>query len=79
MSFNKLRTYVLELEPKIIVLDNKVNIVNYLKIEHFDNYKIIIKMNNKTVIINGSNLIITKLLKDELLIEGIIKGLEFNE
>lgn len=79
MSFDKLRTYILELEPKIIILNNKVNVVNYEKIEHFDNHKIIIKTSNKIIVINGSNLIITKLLKDELLIEGIIKGLELNE
>lgn len=72
-----IRNYILEEEFKLIYLNNKINIVNYTDIGHFDSNKIIIRNNNKSIIIDGNNLIITKLLKDELLIEGKIKGIKF--
>ena len=78
MSFDKLRTYILENEFKLIYLNNKINIVNYTSIGHFDNNKIIIYNGDKIVTINGSNLVITKLLKDELLIEGKIERIDLH-
>lgn len=79
MSVNKLRAYILEDEFKLVITHNKINIVNYLDIDHFDTNKITVHSKDKTVVISGSNLFISKLLKDELLIEGKIKGIEFND
>lgn len=69
--------YILEKEFKINYINNKLNIVNYISVEHFDNNKIIVKSNNANIIIYGTNLVISKLLVDELLIEGIIQKIEF--
>lgn len=71
-----LRTYILENEFRINILYNKINIVNYQEIDHFDDEKIIIRYDRGIAIIKGKNLIITKLLNDELLIEGKIRNLE---
>ncbi len=72
-----LRNYILESDFKIIYLTNKLNIVNYNDISHFDSNKIIINYNDGSVLISGKSLVVSKLLKDELLIEGSINKIEF--
>ena len=64
-------------KSKIIILDNKIDIVNYKYIDHFDNNKIIIKLDNSNIFIYGESLIISKLISDEVLICGSIDKLEF--
>lgn len=73
----RLRNYFLENEFKVTYFQNKVNIVNYESIGHFDSNKIIIRKNNESIIINGNNLVVSKLLNDEILIEGKISNIEF--
>ena len=72
-----LRNYILESDFKIVYLHNKLDIVNYSDISHFDNNKIIINYKDGSVLISGKSLVVSKLLKDELLIEGSIDKLEF--
>lgn len=79
MSFDKLRSYILENKFKLTYLNNYINVINYTNIGHFDNKKIIIYNQDKTVILNGTNLTISKMLKDELLIEGNIERIEFHD
>lgn len=79
MDFNKLRTYILEQTFEIRIINKSINIVNYESIGHFDSNKIIVRHSDGSVIINGNNLVISKLLKDEVLITGKIKKLELRE
>lgn len=72
-----LRNYILDNQFKIIMLKNKINIINYLEIDLFDEEKIIIRYKDGVVIVVGNNLIISKLLDDELLISGDISKVEF--
>lgn len=72
-----LRTYILENEFRINILIGKVDIVNYLEIDHFDDTKVIVRFDKGIVKIKGENLTISKLLNDELLILGKIKIVEF--
>lgn len=72
-----LRNYILDNQFKIIMLKNKINIINYLEIDSFDEEKIIIRYKDGVVIVVGNNLIISKLLDDELLISGDISKVEF--
>lgn len=75
--FDDLRNYVLEEQFKMIYLDNKVNIVNYKSIEHFDSNKVMIKTDKCIVTIKGQHLIVSRLLNDEILVEGSIDNIEF--
>ena len=78
MSINKvIRSYILEEEFKITILNNKINIVNYTSIGSFDDSKIIINHNNGSTIIKGSNLVVSRLMSNEILISGNINSLEF--
>ena len=72
-----LRTYILENEFKINILIGKIDIVNYIEIDHFDDTKVMVRYEKGLVVIKGENLTISKLLNDELLILGKIKVVEF--
>ena len=71
--FRELNSFFIE--EGIIIVDNKVNIVNYKKIDYFDFDKIILSMNDKKIIFKGNNLVLTKLLNDEVEIKGVIKNI----
>lgn len=81
MQFNNLQSYILDSDFKIIVLLNKINIVNFFELGHFDNSKVIVryKVNNNihNLIIKGSSLLVSKLKSNEVLIEGVINNIEF--
>lgn len=72
-----LRSYILEDDFKITILNNRINVVNYISIDSFDANKIILKYEGGFLVINGEELVISKLLSDEILIEGVLKSLEF--
>ena len=61
------------IEEGITIIDNRINIVNYIKIDYFDLDKIVVTMKDKKVIIKGEKLVLTKLLNDELEIKGVVK------
>ena len=75
--FTNLKNYILENDFKMIIFDKKVDSVNYDEIDHFDDNKIIIRNKEKIVIIKGEELVISKLLEDEMLIFGKVNGIEF--
>lgn len=71
-----LRNYILENDFKINYINNKVDIVNYESIDHFDDNKIMIRYKEGVVVVKGNNLIISKMLDDEILISGKVKNIE---
>ena len=73
----KFENLVLENEFKINYISNCLNIVNYLDISHFDNNKIMVNYKDGIVTIVGKNLVVSRLVSDELLIEGSIDKIEF--
>lgn len=75
---NKLDRYLEDKTFEIIVKDNKVDIINYKEIIDFSTNKISLKCDNKIINIDGKNLIISKMLDDELLITGIIINIRIN-
>lgn len=75
--FKDARNYIMENDLKVIYLDNKVDVINYGQIISFDNNKIILKSENKTILVVGDNLVVSKLLISEILIVGNITKIEF--
>ena len=49
---NDIKSYILEDDLKITIINNNIDIVNYTDIGHFDSNKVIIKYNNKIAIPN---------------------------
>ena len=58
------------------VLKNKIDICNYESIGYLDNDLIIINYDSGEIKIKGENLVVSKLLGDEILISGNIKNIE---
>lgn len=79
MAFDKLRTYIMEDEFEVKILNDRINIINYESIGHLDSNKIIIRHKQGKITINGKGLVLSKLLKDELLIVGKITNIELGE
>ncbi len=75
----QVKAYILEDEFKITILQNRVNILNYTSVGHFDDEKVMIWKDSRCVIIKGKKLTISKLLHDEILITGILKEIELSE
>ena len=61
---------------RITILEDKINIINYENILTFEDEKIIVKKDKKLVKITGTNLSISKLYNNEVLIKGNIKKVE---
>ena len=73
--FKELNSFFIE--EGITIIGSRVNIINYAKVDYFSLDKIKISMNDRKVVINGEKLTLTKLLNDELEINGVIKTIEF--
>ena len=76
MKLNNIRSYILEEEFKVILNNNKLNIINYIELLDFNDFEIKIKYKNGILLVSGNNLRIKKILNDELLIEGNINNIE---
>ena len=70
------RSYILEEEFTFSVCKNKIDVLNYESIGHFDSNKVIIRYNKGTLVITGNNLVVSKLMSDEVLVLGNIKNIE---
>lgn len=70
------RSYILEEEFTFSVYPNKIDILNYDSIGHFDSNKVIIRYNKGTLIIMGDSLVVSRLMNDEVLVLGNIKNIE---
>ena len=73
---DRFKRYVLERGFKITVIDNNVDVLNYKEVEHFDDNKVVVRYDGGIVTVNGYKLIITKMLDDELLINGKIERID---
>ena len=72
---NYLDRYLVDNEYKITILNDYINIINYQEIIDFSNKEISIKHENGITIIKGNNLVVSKMMNDELLIKGNIKSI----
>ena len=74
---HRFRNYLLEEEFEIKMYKGAINIVNFTEVGHFDSYKVIVKCNSLNVVIEGVDLVVSKLLQDEILVTGRIDKIEF--
>lgn len=75
---NRVENYLYDNEYKIILKDNQINIINYDEIIDFSLTKISIRVNSKIIVIEGTKLIISKMLSDEVLVTGNISNIRIN-
>ena len=69
--------YINDKKFSILYKNNKLDIINYTKIMDFSDTKI--SYLDSKYIITGTNLVISKMLEEEVLITGNIEGISFNK
>ena len=72
-----LKDYIYDNKFQLLVIDNMIDLLNYIDIISFSDTNIIVKCPNYTISIKGSNLTITKMIDTELVINGNINDIEF--
>lgn len=74
--FKGITNYIKDDEFRINIYHDKINIVNYLEIISLEDNRVSIKYHEGNIIIKGKNLLVKKLLDQEILIAGDIKLIE---
>ena len=69
--------YVTDKKFSIIYKNNKINIINYSEIEDFTNTLISVRYEDNIYYIEGTNLVISKMMESEILITGDIEIIKF--
>ena len=73
---DRLNNYIDNKKFKLIYEDNLIDIINYTRINTIENNYVSLYINNKKIIIKGKELILKKLLDNELLLNGEVTSLE---
>lgn len=70
--------YLVDKEFKIIIDGRGINIINYVEVIDFSSSRVVIRYDKGTLLIIGSDLVVSKMLEEELLITGVVKSIEYN-
>ena len=73
---DRLNNYIDDKKFKLIYEDNLIDIINYTRLITIENNYVSLYINNKKIIIKGKELILKKLLDNELLLNGEVNSLE---
>ncbi|MDD6402573.1 MAG: YabP/YqfC family sporulation protein [Mollicutes bacterium] len=73
---DRLNNYIDDKKFKLIYEDNLIDIINYTRLITIENNYVSLYINNKKIIIKGKELILKKLLDNELLLNGEVTSLE---
>ena len=76
--FDNVKNFIGENKFRLIIYNDKLNVVNYDSIEEIGATKISIK-SYKDITVEGKNLKLSKLLNKEILVTGDIEKIYFNE
>lgn len=76
--FDRMNNYLLDREFKVEVFSNNVHIINFEELLDFNNKEVKVKHNKKIVVVKGKDLVVTKMVEDEILITGLIEIIKFN-
>jgi len=71
------KNFLFDLENFITIYENTLHVFNYEKLNKLSETEIIIKIKNKLLKIEGINLKIKQMTKQELLVNGTILKVEF--
>ena len=76
--FGKLDRYLVDNEYKVTIKGEIIHIINYLEIVDFSGERVVIKYRDGITILMGNDLVVSKMMDDELLIVGKLKSIEYN-
>lgn len=72
-----LDNYINDKKFSMIYTNGSIDIVNYSEILDFSSSRISIRYNDNKYYIDGNNLVISKMMEEEILITGIINRITF--
>ena len=75
--FDKLDRYLIDNNHKVTIEKDRVHIINYIEIVDFSCDKVIVKYGDGLIILIGKDLVVSKMLDDELLIMGKLCSIEY--
>ena len=73
--FDNIRNYIGEDDFRIIIYKDKINVINFMNINEITSNKVLID----SLSIYGKNLSLNKIMTSEVLINGIVEKIEFDE
>ena len=73
------RKYFNDLEFRYTVYSDMLHIINYTKILSLEDNRVSIQAKNKRIVFKGDKFILKKLLDNEVLIRGVVLGVEVND
>lgn len=76
MMIDKIRDYIRDDEFRLTIFKDRLHIINYLDILTLSNKQISVDTGDNLIVIKGENLILNKLLDNEILITGKIYTVE---
>lgn len=76
MMIDKIRNYIRDDEFRLTIFKDRLHIINYLEILTLSNKYISVDTGDNLIVIKGENLILNKLLDNEILITGKIYTVE---
>ena len=68
--------YLVDKSYSITIKNNSVHIINYLELEDFSSTRVVVRYEEGRTVLLGQDLVVSKMLGDELLIIGKIKTIE---
>ncbi len=77
--FNYLDRYIVDNDFKVIIMDNYLNIINYLEVLDFSSKEISVRYDKGIMIIKGIDLVVSKMMDEELLIRGKILSISYSD
>ena len=73
---NKIKDYINDKEFRMTIFNDRVHIINYLRIISLEETRISFLTSKGRVIIKGNDLSLNKLLDDEVLVSGNVSNIE---
>lgn len=74
--FERVDNFLNDREFRFTIYENKIHIINFKRIISLEENNVIFQSNRKKLHITGKNLIVRKLLEEEILITGTISKIE---
>ncbi len=76
-KIEKLKNFIMDNEFRMTFFENRIHVINYQELISLSDEKIRIKTTNLTITFTGTQLVLSKLLDQEIMIEGTLTKVEF--
>lgn len=70
--------YLVDKDYKVTISDRTIHIMNYIEVEDFSSTRVVVRYEGGRTILTGTDLVVSKMQDEELLITGKLKMIEYN-